>query len=367
MNLVPQRHSLLSESTKILRDAVNSGEFGEFLPGERKLCEQMQIGRDTLRLAIQQLEREELLAPGEPGKRRRILSERKKGSKSKGQSRTGVIVYLSPYPLRGFSSTALLEIDVLRQSLGKSGYNLEILGSPAFAMRRPGKILEKLVAERKPTAWVLHQSTAPMQQWFFKNAIPCVLHGQPQEGVDLPSVDVDYKAVARHVGGYLIRLGHRRVVMLRPADRLRGLEMAESGLREAFANHVGERLNPPLIAHEGPDKSSLIAKLADVLRKSSTRPTALVATRTRQIQTTISWLAQQGLSVPKDLSVVALDSSPNLDYFVPDIACYQVDPEQVAKTLYRKILEVAGSGTAARSPQPLMPEFFPGGSVAKIS
>ncbi|MGK0184896.1 MAG: DNA-binding GntR family transcriptional regulator [Verrucomicrobiales bacterium] len=69
MDLVPKRHSLLAETASILREAVRSGRWHENLPGERKLCQQMQIGRDTLRAAIRQIEREGLIAPGEPGRR----------------------------------------------------------------------------------------------------------------------------------------------------------------------------------------------------------------------------------------------------------------------------------------------------------
>ncbi len=366
MDLVPQRQSLLAQSTAILRDALCSGEWGRFMPGERKLCEQMQIGRDTLRLALKQLEREGLLAPGEPGKRREILASPAKAPKRGAEKESGMVAYLSPFLLEALTATSLLEIDVLRESLGGAGLRLEVIGSAAFGMARPGKTLQKLVAEHKSAAWVLHQSTAPMQRWFHDNGIPCLLHGQPQEGVELPYVDVDYEAVARHAGGVLIRNGHRRVVLLRPGARLRGLEMAEAGLRSAFASHTAAELDLPTIAYEGPDKASLVAKLAEVLGAPRDRPTALVATRARQVLTIVSWLGSKGLVVSRDVSVLALDHSPNMDHLVPDIACYQTDAEQVAKTLHRKVIEVAGAGATARSPQPLMPEFFPGGSVAKL-
>ena len=178
---------------------------------------------------------------------------------------------------------------------------------------------------------------------------------------------MDYNAVARHAGGFLIQHGHRKVVMLRPNARLRGLEMAEAGLRDAFASHPGEALDPPMIAYEGPDKQSLVSKLSEIIGDSKNRPTAIVATRPRQIPTAITWLTQIGLSVPRDLSVVALDSSPNFEYLIPDIAHYRIDPELVSKTLHRKVLDIAGAGAMARSPQPIMPDFIRGGSVARLA
>ena len=153
MDLVPKRPSLLSEASAILRTALKEGQWGEFMPGERKLCAQMQIGRDTLRLAIQQLEREGLVSAGEPGKRRRILTKPHTKSKGKGRKRVGLVLYLSPYPLHDLPATALLEIDLLRGSLSKAGFRLEVVGSAAFSMGRPEKTLEKLVADHQAICW----------------------------------------------------------------------------------------------------------------------------------------------------------------------------------------------------------------------
>ena len=46
MDLVPERNSLLSATTSVLRDAIRAGEWEQELPGERKLCERMQVGRE---------------------------------------------------------------------------------------------------------------------------------------------------------------------------------------------------------------------------------------------------------------------------------------------------------------------------------
>ena len=47
------------------------------------------------------------------------------------------------------------------------------------------------------------------------------------------------------------------------------------------------------------------------------------------------------------------------------IACYRVDVNQAARIVVRKTIELAGSGATTRTTQAMMPDFFPGESVAK--
>ena len=367
MDLVPKRHSLVTETTTLLREAIAAGRWPDLLPGERKLCQQMQIGRDTLRAAIQQLEQEGLVLGGEAGKQRKILTPRGEVKNTTAAS-AGIIAFLSPQKLEQFPNSLLVEIDVLRERLAGSGYRLEVVtGTKVFTQAQPGHGLNKLTADYAAEAWILHQTTAPMQRWFAEKGPPSLLHGQPQ-GVELPAVDVDYMAVGRHAGGFLISRGHREVVILRPHASLRGLDMAETGLREAFVNHPGDALPTPMTLRESEaGGAAALASKIGRLMKSQRQPTALVLTRSRQALTMVSWLAKQRLRVPEDLSLISLDYSQNFDHLLPAITCYRSDPEITAKIVFRKVIEIASSGVSIKSPPAIMPDFITGGSVAKIS
>ena len=73
MSRIPQRQPLSVQAAVIIADMINSGDFQKRLPGERALATQLQIGRDTLRAALNLLEADQVISPRAHGKRRDIL------------------------------------------------------------------------------------------------------------------------------------------------------------------------------------------------------------------------------------------------------------------------------------------------------
>ena len=78
----PQRLGLPAQAAEIIKEMIENRELQHLLPGERTLAANLQIGRDTLRAALDALEAEQWIAPREHGKRRKIL-------RSSGASPTG--------------------------------------------------------------------------------------------------------------------------------------------------------------------------------------------------------------------------------------------------------------------------------------
>ncbi len=54
---LPERTSLTTETVKVLCSMISAGELKQRLPGERDLATRLQIGRDTLRAALVELEK----------------------------------------------------------------------------------------------------------------------------------------------------------------------------------------------------------------------------------------------------------------------------------------------------------------------
>lgn len=353
---MPSRGNLVAECVRVMHLRIAAGEWTRLLPGERRLAETLQVGRDTIRLALQQLEREGVLAPADAGARRRVLDA---GSAVAAKVRPLKIGLLAHRRLEQLPQPMLLEIDRIRDALADKGGSLEVIAPGWYEQKNPAKRLEELVGEERCSAWMLLRSSAAVQGWFMKSRTPALIRGYPHPGIALPHLDVDWQATAHHAAGLLWRMGHRRVVVLSPADPLMGVEAAVRGVRE-----LGEPGFEATVLVENGTPGGVGRVLARALNFKAP-PTAIIATRPRQAATALTWLASQGLQVPRHLSLITLAVEPFLDHLVPEISGYRVDPESVAKLVVRRLERIAAGDPNPGGNAWITPETVKGASIAK--
>src|SRR5437868_5906891 len=115
---LPQRHSLVSQTTDILREEIARGAWAKFLPGERELAIRLCISRPTLRAALDILRREGVIEVSERT-RRKICHIPVKALKHVGPRR---VVLLTPIPPHRFPPFVMFWMDEMRQRLGNEGF-----------------------------------------------------------------------------------------------------------------------------------------------------------------------------------------------------------------------------------------------------
>ena len=352
---IPVRGNLVEECIRVIRLRLQAGEWAKGFPGERTLAEKLDVGRDTIRLALERLENDGVLSRAQAGRKRVVLQL--PGAGTGQQSKALRIGVLSARRLEELPQPTLFEIDHLRRSLGQNGGSLDLFAPTWFENSNPTRHLAKLVEDEPCNAWVLFRTGEKIQQWFAKSGIPCLVRGYPFSDNLLPHLDVDWEATARHAAGRLWRHGHRRVGILIPPDRLRGVEAAIRG-----ANALGEADFTLLPMQENGTAEDIGRVLARALQMRNP-PTAIIATRTRQVASTLTWLGSRGLKVPADFGLISLAHEPFMDYLVPEVSGYRLDPEAVSKQLIRIVKTlIAGNLGGARNPW-IMPKVVNGASI----
>ncbi len=349
-----QRHSLVAQAAGVLREAIRAGQWREELPGELELCETLHISRVTLRAALRELEREGLLAGGQ-GKRRRICA-RRKGRRKAAASKS--ILMVSPQPLHRLSPTTLFWVDALRKDLAEAGYELDVHASEAAYAGEPERRLERWLAEANPAALLLYFTTPAMQRWFAACGRPGVIAGSRHEGVELPSVDLDYAATCRHAVGRLAAHGHLHLVFLMPRTTLAGDLESERGFREGVERAGKAEATGNVIHHDGTPGG--ITAALDAVRAMSPRPTGFLVAHPAHVLSAMGHLLRQGLRFPRDVALISRDDDPFLEHVVPRVARYSVDATLFARQLSRLVLQMACAGPVPCRDHRLMPRFVPG-------
>lgn len=354
---LPRQVSLVAQTAQILREGLQAGLWRDHLPGERELCGRFQISRPTVRAALEQLRREGWLSVAQ-GKRRRILTRRRRTA---GGAQTKVIGLLSPVPLRSLPPFLLCCADELRTHLSLEGFELEFHVSQKCFTPCPASALAGLVVRAPAAVWVLFRSASETQRWFVEKMRPCLVVGTCAPTVELPSVDTDYRATARHAAGLMWRRGHRRAALLLPRGAFGGDAETEAGFREVFAASTSEPGRALVLQHDG-SVAGVESCVASALRPPHPATAFLVA-RTVHVLTVTTHLLRRGLRIPQDVAVISRDDDAFLEFVTPAVTRYVISPESFARRLLRPVIQLAQTGFALTKPVRLMPRFVAGETI----
>jgi len=348
---LPQRISLVSLTAQSLRESMQAGHWHGHLPGERELCARLQVSRHTLRGALQELERDGFLEVSDR-QRRRI----KTAVKPKEAAHSRVIALISPRPLLDMSPSTVVMVDDLRDQLSRVGFSFEIHVSTACFTAKPARALEALTTRSPAAAWLVFGSLEPVQSWFMRRQLPCLIVGSCAPEISLPSIDTDYRALCRHAGGMLCGKGHRHIAFVRPLGDYGGDVQSEQGLREALGGSHAPTLQ--VISHDG--TATNLCALLDKSLRSARPPTAYVVARAMHVLTVMMLLMQRGKRVPQDIAVISRDDETFLQHTVPPITRYAANTGQFARSVCKAARQLAESGTLPPKTIRLMPKLIRG-------
>lgn len=357
----PQRYqSLPAQVAARIAAEIQQGTWDAWLPGERTLAKSLQVGRKTLRKALAHLQRDGTIAT-QHGLGHRIAPAVAAGGDRLAPGPAGIfsVGLITPDSLENLRPYTALWVDELRSLLFESGARLATFSSHRFFTGRPEKALARLVAQNPQRCWILAHSNRQVQQWFHDQAIPCIIAGSSHPGLPLPNVDLDFFAMCRHAAGAMLRLGHRRVAYFaRCSDRAGDLE-SERGFEDGIRRSTHRETDYVIVRHDGSVDGAYraLARMFAV----ATPPTAVLVAQASFYLTTVAFLGERGMRVPRDVSLLCREDETFLGFLKPAPARYACNPTTYARRL-RLQLAFAGE-PGAPTIHRIEPRFIAGDSL----
>lgn len=357
MSRIPQRLSLVSQTASYLRDEIEKGVWDEWLPGERALCESLQVSRNTLRSALAQLKRDRVIRSIHGSGNQIAIKSHQRMPRLQSHD----VAFLTPEPLEQLRPMQTLWIDELRAMLSERGCRLHVFHGRQYFRINPGPALAKLTQQNPHGCWVLILSNEKTQRWFEQNRVPCIVAGSVYAGIDLPFRDIDHRAMCRHAAGVMLAAGHRKVALVIQRSRRAGDVASETGFMEGVKQSSHADANAVVCPHD-----ATVSGICNALRRLMEQrppPTALLVANPNHYLTIVSRLVQMGRRVPDDVSVVSRDEDPFLSYLVPNPTRYVTNAHALAKSLLRPLLELLEGGAVTHRAIRIMPNFVRGESL----
>ncbi len=352
-----RRFSLAEQAAETMTEAIISGEMSDPMPGEIQLSERLKISRPTLRRAISILARKGLVVTGK-GKRTKIVSRKIRA----GRQRTKVtsVCFIVTASRRSATTMVSALLDEVKLELTAEGVPWDSVYESQLGGEKPESRIHELVSGRKESCYVLLNSSKALQDWFFKSGERVLVMGSCHEGVDLPSIDLDYRAVGWHAAGQFVKHGHKNILLVEPVVPAVGISATESAVREYMAGVEGAQVR---VLQAGPE--NFFNALERQLRGANS-PTAALACRVELALSVLSTVQQFGRSIPKDFSLVARDDHPMFEVMTPDVTRYACNLRARARKAVRLMHPLLQGITPRNRRTLIFPTFHNGQTLRSL-
>ncbi len=345
------RVSAVEQVAAHLREELFHGTWSKKMPGVHALAGELGSNHGTVEAALRLLEKQRLLVHQGPGRARliRLPHAPKPDSPLK-------IAILDYEPL-GVTESYAIEVQHRLEEAGhKAFFTRQCLQDLHMDLKR----VSRLVANTDADAWIVCSASREVLEWFASQPAPAFAwfgnrQGLPIAGVG-PAKQSAYATATRH----LIELGHRRIVLLHKQLQ----EIPESSATDqAFLSELavhGIATSPYNLPHWADKRNGFYDCLTKLF--SVTSPTALIIDEASFVFGALQFLAERGLRVPKDVSLVCTDSSPFFANSWPTVAHIHWDTRPVVRRIIQWANHVAHRRSDTR--QTLTPaKFIPGGTI----
>ncbi|PWI14632.1 LacI family transcriptional regulator [Streptomyces sp. Act143] len=200
--------------------------------------------------------------------------------------------------------------------------------------------LDKLIARGSSgVLFNLAELTPSQYAWLEQHRIPFVMIDPVVE----PPAGVVSVGAANWQGGvsateHLLALGHERIAVIAGHRRRMCSTARVAGYRSALAS-AGVRQRPEFVRHAGFDKAVARQRMLDLLDLPEP-PTAVFVCSDRMALGVYEALAERGLSIPDDISVVGFDDLPEARWATPALTTVRQPLSEMAATAMRLLVRM---------------------------
>jgi LacI family transcriptional regulator, galactose operon repressor len=177
-------------------------------------------------------------------------------------------------------------------------------------------------------------------------------------------VSTDHYAGAFEATEYLIKLGHKKIAVLKGPGILYPDKERYTGFEEAMKKHKIKIEKGFVLNCEFDETKAYEATLE--LLKSNLKPTALFTFNSKMMNGSIKATQSLGLTIPRDISLISFDQIPGHEIFRPQISCVTQPIKLLGIDSITALINKIKNDGAATVRKILEPQLVIGNSCKKI-
>ena len=352
------RHIVANSAIKALQKHIRNGKWDTYLPSERMLASQLNIGRSTLRKALVKLTEDKWLDAGVSGKRRRILDIPVTPLLTPSTlEKQANVIWLTSQGMIDRGRLALPIYSTLNELLTGDHVDIDILQIPKRCLSHPDRHLERFVNEHSATVWVIHSLPKEVRAWFANSEHSFVVAGGVDSDERVSSVTMDLSAAINQALDILIEKGHENIVYLQSDSGCIG----DVESLQIFNERTAKIRSASAQLSEDPEIS--FNALHKIYSKVNNAPTAIITDQSSKALAALSWLQSFQVKVPKQVSLITLRSRTLIEYAYPAISHFTYPEDQASALLHQWCLSIINGAELGLEHVKLQPTFVEASSI----
>ena len=200
--------SKIEQVAAYLREELASGKWHYEISGREDLAIEFGVNAKTVESALRLLEQDGLLIAQGAGRRRRIATR----ARARGAMRITFMAYEQSDPVQ-------ISYNDFNHQLTRAGHSSMIAEKSLMDLGMDLRRVAKYVKGIETDAWVVISGPREVLEWFSRQAVPVYAVFGRCTHIPISSVRIDKKAAMQSAVERLVKLGHRRIVMLARTDR----------------------------------------------------------------------------------------------------------------------------------------------------
>ena len=345
--------SAVEQVVEHLRKELYCGAWRGTMPGGDRLAKDLAIGRNTVEVALQQLEKEGLLV-GQGSRRRRLI--KLPADRVRTSLRVAILFYEKGDEAHDLFIRFQNKLVAAGHMVVHAPKNLTDLGGNTQRLAR-------MIKETEADAWVVIAGSEEVLQCFVQRQVPAFALFGLQSQLRIAGIAPDQRPAIVAATRRLIALGHQRIVMLESRLSLSDPGLNGSAFLDELTAHGIEVGNYNMPGWEG-GFDGFYRCLESLFTR--TPPTAILIYSATQYSATAQFLLNRRLGVPQDVSLICIEKAPYFNRFEPSISHISWNNDLMVNRIVRWANNIRHGKEDTRQTT-IKAEFIEGGTVGPVA
>lgn len=352
-NFTPRFQTLANE----LIEKIQTGQFGpdEMLPSERELALHYDLSRQTIRNAMEILDREGWTV-SHPGKGRfpmlrlqgSVSSRKPAAGRSLSTKQIGLIC---PSRLLFDDAEAGHPFLGLKSALSEQGYTLSLSVAAKDVKNRMHPVFPTWLKEDMMDGYILASAPPRVQERLARGPKPAVSLGYLWSDADIPSVEMDYYEINRLALHSLVEKKMLPTCNLVPIEKTvedkRYSEESIQGYLQGVSDLGMDARQAEVLRHHN-SAFELVTALRRLFKRDRP-PRSLILSNGQFLLEALDYFDKKGLAVPGDVTILIIDPSNGPKECLSRVGYFNAEIFSLARRAGEKLLAlIAGRDAGPR-------------------